>query len=355
MAYATILTSTSFGILLLPLASNFRTASAAPSPNGFTDLLLPSPNVTGGPVAEIQCYALPYGAVGIISHLLTYWTFAWMAIGKIPLWPWHKMTSWRFDLFLAILALCTCIPIASITIHRCRLSWHFILISVWKLITSVSLACMSIHRCILVYKLKKKQHNAQNAEEHQPLQHLCQDTQYYACPSETHQMYSQRNNSSFFRDGQRSEQQKNDKQKEIEEREDRAPLWWLLLYLGGTVVGMVGLCSLLWTTFRDNKTVKRLTYAFVAPMVLVPILVGFYWFQKHLDGKGGRRVLTSAYWYTFASAVLAFTAVFGFFSALYADLVLGAIADNLLGLPSADFAPLFWIWFFAKRLPLLSF
>jgi hypothetical protein len=58
---------------------------------------------------------------------------------------------------------------------------------------------------------------------------------------------------------------------------------------------------------------------------------------------------------TFKGAFVAFVAVFGFFSTLYADLILGAIADNLLGLPSADFAPLYWLWFVAKRLPMLSF
>lgn len=354
MAYTTILTSTSFSILVLALTSNFRLASAAPNPNHFTDLLLPSPNVTGGPAAEIQCYALPYGAIGIISHLLTYWTFAWMAIGRVPLWPWHTMRSWKFDLLLATLALCTCIPTASITIHRCRLSWHFILISVWKLVTSVSLACMSIHRCVLVYQLES-QRSAQNAEEHQPLQDFNQNTNYQPHHTEINQLYSQNNSSTFWRDEEQVKQHKSKEQKENEERKNHAPLWWLLLYLAGTIVGMIGLCSLLWTTFRHNENVKHLTYSFIAPVIIVPILVGFYWFQKHLEGDGGKKVLTSAYWKTFAGAVVAFTAVFGFFSALYADLVLGSIAENLLGWPSDDYAPLYWIWFFAKRLPLLSF
>lgn len=58
---------------------------------------------------------------------------------------------------------------------------------------------------------------------------------------------------------------------------------------------------------------------------------------------------------TFKGAMVSFIVVFGFFSTLYADLVLGAIANNLLGLPSGDFAPLYWLWFVAKRLPMLSF
>ncbi|KAF2623500.1 hypothetical protein BU25DRAFT_349931 [Macroventuria anomochaeta] len=202
------------------------------------------------------------------------------------------MKHWRFDLFLAIAALCTCIPIASITIHRCRLSWHFILIGIWKLVTSVSVACISVHRCILVHQGKN----------------------------------------------------------------NRRPLLWLLLYLAGTAVGMTGLCSLLWTSFRQDQTVRNLTYGFAAPMILIPVLVAIHWFVKHLDLKeGGGAVWLSAILSTLAGAVVAFATVFSFFSALYGDLVLGAIADNLLGLPSADFAPLYWVWFIAKRLPMLSF
>lgn len=338
MLTTNLLTSSTLVTLLLALASNVVRASASPSPLEIPNILLPSPNITGGPIAEIQCYALPYGAVGIISHLLTYWTIAWMAVGRVPLWPWHKMKTWRFDLFLAIAALCTCIPIASITIHRCRLSWHFILISIWKLVTSVSLACISIHRCILVRRIRE----AREHGTHHQLRELDQDTRY----EPQRQMYQQYNNSSWWQDEQIASQG----------REDHAPLWWLLLYLAGTVVGMVGLFALLWTTFRHNKTVRRLTYGFATPMILAPLLVGIYWFQHHLERpEGGRKVLVSAYIHTFGSAVLAFIAVFGFFSALYSDLVLGAVAENLIGFPTTDYAPLYWIWFIAKRLPMLSF
>src|SRR5436305_1744385 len=82
-------------ILVIVVASNIKLVSATPNPS-FSDILRPSPNVTGGPAGEIQCYALPYGAIGIISHLLTYWTMAWMAVGRLPLWPWHSLAKYRF-------------------------------------------------------------------------------------------------------------------------------------------------------------------------------------------------------------------------------------------------------------------
>jgi putative effector of murein hydrolase LrgA (UPF0299 family) len=329
-------TSSAFFIsgLFVVLTSNIGLAAAKPST--FSDILLPSPNVTSGPVGEIQCYALPYGAVGIISHLLTYWTIAWLSVGQTPLWPWHKMRTWKFDMFLAILALCTCIPIASITMHRCRLSWHFLLICIWKLVTSVSLACITIHRCLIIRRDLKpsNRHGYQQAMTNEPYNNA---------------MYEQpRNSSAFF-------SQDNIKSTNRNDRKNLTPLWWLTLYLSGTIVGMVGLCSLLYTAFRHDKTIRHLTYGFGAAMAIIPLLVAIYWYIQHLEkAEGGSRVCMSAFWHTLGGAILAFTAVFGFFSSLYSDLVLGSIADNLFGLPSVDFAPLYWAWFIAKRLPMLS-
>lgn len=328
MAFASTAIFSTVGIVVL----SANTGLAAAEPSKFSDILLPSPNVTGGPVGEIQCYALPYGAVGIISHLLTYWTIAWLSVGQTPLWPWHPMKTYKFDMFLATLALCTCIPIASITMHRCRLSWHFLLICIWKLVTSVSLACITIHRCLIVRREQLSNHH-----HYQPA---------LALESYNNGIYTQQHNpSAFF-----SQPSKN-----TFSGKNRNPLWWLILYLSGTIVGMVGLCSLLYTTFRQDPTVRHLTYGFGAAMAIIPLLVAIYWYIHHLElPEGGSRVCMSAFWHTFGGAILAFTAVFGFFSSLYSDLVLGSIADNLFGLPSTDFAPLYWAWFIAKRLPLLS-
>jgi len=356
--------------IILVLASNVNLASAESS-TFLPDILLPSPNVTAGAVGEIKCYALPYGAIGIISHLLTYWTIAWTAVGHPPLWPFHqRMKHFQLDMFLAILALCTCIPIASITMHRCRLSWHFLLICIWKLITSVSLACITLHRCAIISETRQKgkEHRRVNPS-YMELRPLHQQAVY---PGPYHNsMYQQmpqvRNNSQFFSQSTSAN---------TKEERNLRPLWWLVLYLCGTIVGMIGLCSLLYTTFRQDQTIRNLTYAFGAAMAIVPLLVVIYWYTVHLDSSdagrqthagggpshagrgeayvGGRRAYFKAFWTSFGGAVVAFLAVFGVFSPLYSDLVLGSIAGNLFGLPSRDFAPLYWAWFVAKRLPMLS-
>jgi hypothetical protein len=344
----------SVGILFWVLIANANTATAYAVPDmseKIHEMLLPKPNATGGPAGEIECYALPYGAIGIISNLLTFWTMAWMAVGRIPLWPWYRMNSSKFDMVLAVVTLCTCIPIASITIHRCRLSWHFILIGVWKLVTSVSLACVTLHRCFIARREDKDR--ARNAPmSRTPHLQMAQSTQYspLGSPNPTpnpQAMYKQGNNSTaltFFTDTSHPPL-----------RKDYTPLYWLVLYLAGTVCGMTGLLALVYTSFRHNRLIRNLSYGFAAPAIVLPLLTAVFFYKKHLElPNGGYEVLISTYKQTTGGALISLIAVFGVFSALYSDLVLGAIADNLFGLPSGDFAPLYWAWFVAKRVSLLS-
>ncbi|KAF2181025.1 hypothetical protein K469DRAFT_713882 [Zopfia rhizophila CBS 207.26] len=342
------------GVLMVVFVLNARTASARALP-GISDHLgdiLPTKNATGGPMGEIQCYALPYGAIGIISHLLTYWTIAWMGVGKIPLWPWHNLKSSNFDMAVAVVTILTCIPLASVSIHRCRLSWHFVLIGVWKLITSVTLACVTIHRGIITRRALKSNSNSGSESLLNNMTPQVQQTTYspYASPNpQRSRMYSRPNNSTytslFTSDDDNTPQVKT----------NHSPLYWLILYLLGTIAGMTGLCALIYTSFRHNKDVRHLTYGFAGAIIILPIIVALYFYKSHLQKpQGGGRVLKSAYQHAFWGAAITGIAAFGFFSALYSDLALGAIAGKWSGFPSEDFAPLYWAWFAAKRLPMLS-
>lgn len=51
----------------------------------------------------------------------------------------------------------------------------------------------------------------------------------------------------------------------------------------------------------------------------------------------------------FASALM----LTGLLAALYSDWVLGVITGNLAGVPSGDVRVIYWIYFVAKRLPLM--
>jgi uncharacterized membrane protein len=222
------------------------------------------------------------------------------------------MTTYKFDMFLACLALCTCIPIASITMHQCRLSWHFLLICIWKLVTSVSLACITLHRCMIIRRQPKAQPNDTGIK-------LLRRDGYL--PAQTHETY---HNGMYTQDNSRSALFSEGEPETGKLKKQLEPLWWLVLYLAGTIVGTVGLCSLLWTAFRKDTTIRYLTFGFGAAMAIVPMLVAIFWYVRHVDKsddtKDGLRKCMSAFWQTLCGGFVAFIAVFGVFFPLYSDL-----------------------------------
>ncbi|KAF2729548.1 hypothetical protein EJ04DRAFT_447065 [Polyplosphaeria fusca] len=262
-------------------------------------------------------------------------------VGKTPIWPWHQPSYAKLDIALALATLLTCIPIASITIQRCRLTWHFILIAIWKLVTSVALSCTTIHRALI-----SRRENHLRAHNRRESRRRARNPQ--SAPYQSHGMYEQigASRSTLF----------NADEGGAQVQEDQTPLFWLILYLVGTMTGMAGLLALNWSSFRDNHDVRSLTYGFGVTIIIIPVMAAAYWYMKHLDlghdAKG--RDYVSAGLHMAGSFFVAGAAAFGFFSALYCDLVLAAIAQNWSGMPSEDFAPLYWAWFVAKRFPMLS-
>ncbi|KAF2680751.1 hypothetical protein K458DRAFT_444992 [Lentithecium fluviatile CBS 122367] len=228
--------------------------------------------------------------------------------------------------------MCTCLPIAVVTTVRCRLSWHFILIGLWKLITSISLAGITIHRCFLMRQEVKR---PVPPPQKKSLRKLVLD-KIMRTPLNPDRHQSQ------------VEAQPHLFQKEPRTVKNKpSPLWWLVVYLVGSVIGMVGLGSLLYESFRSNPTVRDLTIGFAILAATIPALVTSYLWQhaRHRKLGPGEVLLGGA---------VAFGVAFGFFSALYSDLVLGTIADNMSGLPSSDFSWLYWAWFFFKRVPMMA-
>jgi hypothetical protein len=166
-------------------------------------------------------------------------------------------------------------------------------------------------------------------------------------------MYKQSNPTlnSFFTDGDQDHPQTHAKPKQ----RNYNPLYWLILYFFGTMTGMIGLLALVITDFRHNSDVRSLTYGFAVAIVVLALTSGTYWYKRHMEkSTGGYEALKAAYIHTFGGFFIALLAAFNFFSALYSDLVLGAIAQNWSGFPSENNQVLYWAWFAAKRLPLFS-
>ncbi|TFK72844.1 hypothetical protein BDN72DRAFT_957022 [Pluteus cervinus] len=86
---------------------------------------------------EMACYSLPYGALGFISHILTYYTVFCLWFGRKPLWPFSPVSYSRIDIVLGVVSLVVSTAMTIVTLVRCRNSWQLLTIAVWKLTISL--------------------------------------------------------------------------------------------------------------------------------------------------------------------------------------------------------------------------
>jgi hypothetical protein len=289
------------------------------------DWLKNPPYTKGGTVQEqLHCYALPFGGIGFASHILTYVTVLCLAKGVNPMVPCKQLQHRTFNIILSVAGLLITLPLTVLTMVRCRNSWQFILIAVWKLVFSVTLSSMAIHAAWLINpqmrKLRQAKYTTINGVAF---------VDGAAMSKEDLSLASQQLNKAF-----------------------RKILYWSVLYFPAAIVGFVGVMDLVVHNISGNRTLQTVSYIFGGVgigSVLVVALVAFIF-----TWSGPSENFFAS---LFGSSVIG--VAFGFFvltvlSALYADWVLGCIAGNFVGVPSSDIQVLYWVYFAAKRLPMFS-
>jgi hypothetical protein len=277
-------------------------ALTARSLNTVADSLSPKAPGTAG---QIQCYSLPYGAIGFISHILTYWTLICIMKGKQPLLFWKPLTWKWWGVWLAALMLALTIAISVWTIVRCRADWRVLVIAVWKLTMSATLGCVCLHRALM-------------------MERDVGGKGYHPVEAETLNIGSG-------------------------EKTTKVPwqlLAWLPLYGCGIIVGMSGLISLVHHNWH-NHLVQLVTVAFAG--VIFGTAVVFAALVLCSSGGGA-----DAFFVGSVVGVGTIVSLIGVLSAFYSDWILAAVMGNMVGQPSSDIAPLYWTYFVAKRLPLFS-
>jgi len=105
---------------------------------------------------EIKCYNLPYGVLGFVSHVLTYYTIICLWLGRKPLWPFSRVSFSRFDLALGGFGLLISTLLSIITIVRCKDTWQLLVIGVWKMSMSLLNGLTAVHVAILFILRKIK-------------------------------------------------------------------------------------------------------------------------------------------------------------------------------------------------------
>jgi hypothetical protein len=276
--------------------------------------IIPHKDSAGGTKAELKCYNLPYGGIGFISHILTYWQIVWIGLGLKPLAPWRRLKHSLLDLALGSIGLILSVAMSIIAIVRCREDWEFLLIAIWKLTLSVSLGCTTVHRGLILAK-ERRETNGQDINLTQPQlgPHL-------------EGSRGRKRNSSWT----------------------LTPIFWGVIYALGVIIGMAGLCSVVNKNIHIHKVMEftAIWWALSALFCFIPGLC-FVIFKKRFCAGGG---YCMSLW-LFAIVSVGF---FEAFSVFYSDLVLGIVGENLVGAPSSDIMTLYWIYFVAKRLSLFS-
>jgi hypothetical protein len=100
---------------------------------------------------EIQCCALPYGAIGLLSHVLTYYKIYMLTIGHSSLLPWKKLKLPKWDLVLSVTGLILGFAFTIHTMVQCKQRWQFMLTAVWKATLSISVGALSVHASVMAW------------------------------------------------------------------------------------------------------------------------------------------------------------------------------------------------------------
>jgi hypothetical protein len=133
-----------FAAVLFQLVTQTH-ALPAPLPPWLADMI---PHRGANITSEIKCYSLPYGGIGFLSHCLTYWAFVWLGQGRRPYFPFIRLSAGTFDLWLCGLQIITTIIVSAFTMSRCRSRWQFVVIAVWKMVMSLVVGMWSLTACL---------------------------------------------------------------------------------------------------------------------------------------------------------------------------------------------------------------
>jgi hypothetical protein len=186
------------------------------------------------PQAEIQGYGLPYGGLGFVSHLLTYFTVVCLGLTQDPLMPWKKIRHpWR-SFCLGLVSLILSVGFAIFTIVRGASTWQFVTIAVWKVVLSTFLGFSAMSAA-----LSARPRRASEAGRIRVTQSDAAD-----------------NINLLPLNGPEEIRRDGPEQRDLHEND--SPGWWLL-YAVGLVVGLAGLFSLTKENW-ENHTIRLITY-----------------------------------------------------------------------------------------------
>jgi len=249
---------------------------------------------------EIACYSLPYGGLGFASHVLTFYTIVCLAFGRRPLWPFKRITHSIFGIGLSAVGLVGGLLVTVVTILRCKNHWQLLVLAIWKLSMSLFNGIAGLH--VAIAGLLEARPAVENEE-------LLED-------------------------------------KEGGEDKKEAPkvrlgvFSWFAIYVPGMLAGFVGLISLIVQNWPvANKKLHLVVQIFGAPLSVGLMVMALS--------------IICCKWKNASKVVGIGVRIFLIVTVLFGDWALGAMANNLLGVPTSD-QTLYYLYWFSKRLTMFS-
>ena len=261
-----------------------------------------------------KCFALPYGAVGFASHILTYYCLIINLRGKGPLAPWKDQENQGRNLLLCGLQLVSTVIIAALAGKRCDTSDDFEMLTAWLIATSIASALAGVlgRGTWLFARQKKTTFGDEYAMKYQQ-------------PSEQPTVPDNRMR-----------------------RREKYGQWltWGVVggdWLAGCILGLLAALNTLILVYETVPAARNVSIGF-GVCILIAIVVGLSACRRDRDRSRMSR---------FAIFVL----VIFLYCLFYIDWLVAAVMGNWAGVPTAlDRAGqvLFWTYFAFKRLALFT-
>lgn len=317
-------------------------------------------NVVRSISEEIECYSLPYGALGFASHVLTYYTILCLWFGRKPLWPLSRVDFSWFDLALGCIHISVSTILSIVAIVRCKDSWELLAIGVWKMTMSLLHGIAAIHfprRIILERRGAKHDEREDLGSKHEGDQG----------GNDAFEEKSNELSGDVLADLEGGVAEKVEPPKKVALNPLAWISWWDALCtfkvgepgtfahwptadVPGMAAGVVGLTALVAKDDKTHPGVLKLTAGFYAGagaggLVVVAGVLSL------LIGSAKDRVTAQI---LVVGGVIWMVGVFNVLRTFYSDWVLGVMSGGIVGMPSGDRKVIYWLYWISERLPMFS-
>jgi hypothetical protein len=96
--------------------------------------------------SKFDQYSLPYGILGAISHLLTYYVILCHYYGRSPPRPWKHLAKQPFNMCSVVISSVVSITIAVVTLTRMRETQPLVVLAALQVVLSFFMDALNVHR-----------------------------------------------------------------------------------------------------------------------------------------------------------------------------------------------------------------